>query len=86
MKTLLIVLLLALQACTVTAPHSPSSHGYLIRVGEIKTTKNPNTFVIRGADRRGVVMGPSYRIHCAAKPSVGECVKVCDDIKVQPRF
>lgn len=88
MKTLLLALLLAsgFAACTVTAPHSPDTHGFLLRVGEVRPTKKPGLFLVRGSDRRGNALGPSYRVHCAVKPSVGDCVKVCDDLKVQPRF
>lgn len=88
MKTLVLTLLLAIGfgACTVTTPHSTSTHGFLLRVGEVRPTSKPGLFLVRGSDRRGNLLGPSYRVRCAVKPSVGDCVKVCDDLKVQPRF
>lgn len=88
MRLILFMLLaLGFTACTVTNhPHNPEGHGFLVRAGKITPTKHEGVFIIQGMDVNGKILGPRFRARFKVTPHVGDCVMVCRDQIMEPKF
>jgi hypothetical protein len=89
MKSLVLIIILAIgfMACSGTHQiHSPEGHGFYLRAGLVKPTGNKGIFIVQGMDVNGRILGPRYRARFLTTPHVGDCVLVCREQIIQPKF
>lgn len=87
MITLLFILAIGFTACSgIHQLHSPEGHGFLIRAGKITPTRIEGVFIVQGMDVNRMILGPRFRARFQTPPHVGDCVMVCRDQIIQPRF